>query len=65
MYGGREAWYTGYGRFEARYSVRGVLEALRRGTELEQQYLSTRQTIRKTWNNWFRLRRKKRLTRAG
>jgi predicted metal-dependent phosphoesterase TrpH len=41
------------------FSVRGVLEALRRGTELEQQYLSTRQTIRKTWNNWFRLRRKK------
>ena len=47
------------------FSVRGVLAALRRGTELEQQYLSTRQTIRKTWNNWFRLRRKKRLTRAG
>jgi hypothetical protein len=47
------------------FSVRGVLGALRRGTELEQQYLSTRQTIRKTWNNWFRLRRKKRLTRAG
>jgi predicted metal-dependent phosphoesterase TrpH len=42
------------------FSVRGVLEALRCGTELEQQYLSTRQTIRKTWNNWFRLRRKKR-----
>ena len=42
------------------FSVRGVLEALRRGTELEQQYLSTRQTIRKTWNNWFRLRRKNR-----
>jgi predicted metal-dependent phosphoesterase TrpH len=42
------------------FSVRGVLKALRRGTELEQQYLSTRQTIRKTWNNWFRLRRKKR-----
>jgi hypothetical protein len=47
------------------FSVRGVLEALRRGTELEQQYLSTRQTIRKTWNNWFRLRRKKRSTRTG
>ena len=46
------------------FSVRGVLEALRRGTELEQQYLSTRQTIRKTWNNWFRLRRKKRAAHA-
>jgi predicted metal-dependent phosphoesterase TrpH len=39
------------------FSVRGVLEATLRGTELEQRYLSTRQTIRKTWNNWFRLRR--------
>jgi predicted metal-dependent phosphoesterase TrpH len=42
------------------FSVRGVLDALRHGTELEQKYLSKRQTIRKTWNNWFRLRRKKR-----
>ena len=42
------------------FSACGVIEAMRRGTELEQQYLSTRQTIRKTWNNWFRLRRKKR-----
>lgn len=42
------------------FSVRGILDALQRGTELEQQYLSTRQTIRKTWNNWFRLRRKSR-----
>lgn len=42
------------------FSVRGVLEALKRGSELEQQYLSTRQTIRKTWNNWFRLRRRTR-----
>jgi len=47
------------------FSVRGVLAAMRKGTELEQQYLSTRQTIRKTWNNWFRLRRKKRSTRTG
>ena len=42
------------------FSVRGVLQALREGSELEQQYLSTRQTIRKTWNNWFRLRSKPR-----
>ena len=40
------------------FSVRGVLDAMQCGTELEQRYLSTRQTIRKTWNNWFRLRRK-------
>ena len=42
------------------FSVRGVIGAIQRGTELEQQYLSTRQTIRKTWNNWFRLRGKTR-----
>jgi predicted metal-dependent phosphoesterase TrpH len=47
------------------FSVSGVMAALRRGTELEQRYLSTRQTIRKTWNNWFRLRRKPRAARAG
>jgi predicted metal-dependent phosphoesterase TrpH len=46
------------------FSVRGVLEALRGGTELEQKYLSKRQTIRKTWNNWFRLRRRTRAQRA-
>jgi predicted metal-dependent phosphoesterase TrpH len=42
------------------FSVRGILSAMREGTELEQRYLSTRQSIRKTWNNWFRLRRKTR-----
>jgi predicted metal-dependent phosphoesterase TrpH len=48
------------------FSVRGVLKATQRGTELEQRYLSTRQTIRKTWNNWFRLRRQsKGVRRAG
>lgn len=47
------------------FSVAGVLAALRRGTELEQRYLSTRQTIRKTWNNWFRLRRRPRGARAA
>jgi predicted metal-dependent phosphoesterase TrpH len=44
------------------FSVRGVIDALQRGSELEQQYLSTRQTIRKTWNNWFRLSRRPRRT---
>jgi predicted metal-dependent phosphoesterase TrpH len=47
------------------FSVAGVLAALRHGTELEQHYLSTRQTIRKTWNNWFRLRRKPRGVRVA
>ena len=47
------------------FSVRGILDALQRGTELEQRSLTTRQTIRKTWNNWFRLRRKSRAPAAG
>ena len=47
------------------FSVRGILDALQRGTELEHRYLTTRQTIRKTWNNWFRLRRKSRAPAAG
>ena len=47
------------------FSVAGVLSALKRGSELEQRYLSTRQTIRKTWNNWFRLRRKPRGARVA
>jgi predicted metal-dependent phosphoesterase TrpH len=42
------------------FSVGGILSALHQGTELEQRYLSTRQSMRKTWNNWFRLRRRAR-----
>ncbi len=47
------------------FTVPGVLAALRQGTELEQRYLSTRQTIRKTWNNWFRLRSRPRGARVA
>ncbi len=46
------------------FSVRGLLAAMKERTELEQRYLSTRQTIRKTWNNWFRLRSRTRAARA-
>lgn len=48
----------------AEFSVSGVLAALRQGTELEQGYLTARQTIRKTWNNWFRLRSRPRGVKA-
>ncbi|MBE2180954.1 MAG: PHP domain-containing protein [Chthoniobacterales bacterium] len=47
------------------FSVKGILAAMKNGTELEQQYLSTRQTIRKTWNNWFRLRSRPRGARVS
>lgn len=46
------------------FSVRGVLTAMKMRTELAQRYLSKRQTIRKTWNNWFRLRSRTRAARA-
>lgn len=49
----------------ADFSVPGVIAALKKGSELEQRYLSTRQTIRKTWNNWFRLRSKPRGARVA
>jgi len=41
------------------FSVKGVLTQIVKGTELNQQYLTPRDSIRKTWNNWLRLRRRK------
>jgi predicted metal-dependent phosphoesterase TrpH len=41
------------------FSVRGILEQVTRGTELNQQYLRAKDAFRKTWNNWLRLRRKR------
>jgi len=39
------------------FSVKGVLNQIVKGTELNQRYLTPRDSIRKTWNNWLRLRR--------
>jgi predicted metal-dependent phosphoesterase TrpH len=36
-----------------------VLAQIKRGAELNQQYLSARNAFRKTWNNWLRLRPKR------
>jgi hypothetical protein len=41
------------------FSVRGIIEQIRRGTELNQCYISRRDALRKTWNNWLRLRKKR------
>lgn len=41
------------------FSVRGILHQITQGTELNQQYLSPKDALRKTWNNWLRLRRKR------
>jgi predicted metal-dependent phosphoesterase TrpH len=41
------------------FSVRGILRQVTIGTELNQQYLRPKDALRKTWNNWLRLRRKR------
>lgn len=41
------------------FSVRGILGQIAKGTELNQCYLTRRDKLRKTWNNWLRLRRKR------
>jgi predicted metal-dependent phosphoesterase TrpH len=43
------------------FSAKGVISQIPRQNELRQNYLSMRDNIRKTWNNWLRLRPKKRL----
>ncbi len=43
------------------FSVKGLLAQILRSTDLNQKYLSPKDTLRKTWNNWLRLRPKKRL----
>jgi predicted metal-dependent phosphoesterase TrpH len=41
------------------FSVRGILDQVKRGAELNQRYLSAKEAFKKTWNNLFRLRRKR------
>jgi predicted metal-dependent phosphoesterase TrpH len=40
-------------------SVKSVLAQIVKSNELNQRYLTPRDSMRKTWNNWLRLRRKK------
>ena len=41
------------------FSVQGILRQITERTELSQRYLSRRDKLRKTLNNWLRLRRKR------
>src|SRR3989454_1425579 len=43
------------------FSVKGVLAQIIKSNELTQQYLTPRDSLRKTWNNWLRLRRRKKI----
>jgi predicted metal-dependent phosphoesterase TrpH len=40
-------------------SVKGILAQICKSNELNQQYLTPRDSMRKTWNNWLRLRKRK------
>ena len=46
------------------FSVKGVLAQILKGNELNQRYLTPKDSVRKTWNNWMRLKRRKRLPEA-
>lgn len=41
------------------FSLAGVLAQIVKSNDLNQKYMSPRDSLRKTWNNWLRLRRKK------
>ena len=41
------------------FSVRGILDQVCKSNKLNEHYLTPRDSMRKTWNNWLRLRRRK------
>jgi len=43
------------------FSVKGILAQIVKSNELNQKYLTPRDSLRKTWNNWLRLRRRKKI----
>lgn len=43
------------------FTVSGILAQVCKSNELNQQYLTPRDSMRKTWNNWLRLRKRKKL----
>ncbi|MDL5056942.1 PHP domain-containing protein [Geitlerinema calcuttense] len=55
-----EALGTAYTILEVKeFSVRGVLEAIKNGGELRQEYLTLKDSFKKTFNNVFRIKRGK------
>src|SRR5437016_1589470 len=43
------------------FSVKGIHAKIVKSNELNQKYLTPRDSMRKTWNNWLRLRRRKKI----
>jgi len=46
----------------AELSLKSIIAQIIKGNELNQRYLTPRDSMRKTWNNWLRLRRKRPVT---
>src|SRR2546429_1551381 len=42
-------------------SVKGILAQILKSNDLNQKYQTPRDSLRKTWNNWLRLRRRKKI----
>ena len=47
------------------FNLKGVLTQVVKSNELNQKYLRPKDSLRKTWNNWLRLRRKRTHQTAG
>ncbi|MDQ6625878.1 MAG: PHP domain-containing protein [Verrucomicrobiota bacterium] len=47
------------------FNLAGILAQIVKPNELSQHYLTASDSIRKTWNNWMRLRRRRRLPMAS
>jgi predicted metal-dependent phosphoesterase TrpH len=43
------------------FSAKGILAQIVKSNELTQKYQTPRDSLRKTWNNWLRLRRRKKI----
>ncbi|HEY0368317.1 MAG TPA: PHP domain-containing protein [Chthoniobacterales bacterium] len=43
------------------FSLKGMIEQICKSNELSQHYLTPKDSVRKTWNNWMRLRRRPKL----
>src|SRR6184192_3223723 len=43
------------------FSAKGILAQILKSNELNQKYQTPRDSLRKTWNNWLRLRRRKKI----
>src|SRR5436189_50244 len=43
------------------FSVKGILAQIVKSNELTQKYQTPRDSLRQTWNNWLRLRQRKRI----